>query len=199
MIDTRHVHEAAEELKGQLSTPGAALLHQEAARRGRLRRQAAVVGNAATSWGFTASGNLVLAGANTRIDFERAFPGEPRLLPASFNGIYQLHRFPRRGEGFDVSPDGDVPLIEISGATGTLSSAECELTFGVALPDDPEGPVAFSGIDLSLCAEGTTIRAVADVLVNVDYGLVFPDFGGILYLWEESESSEIAFIDPEYG
>ena len=44
MIDTEDVHEAANELKQQLTTPDVALLHQEAKRRGRLRRQVAVVG-----------------------------------------------------------------------------------------------------------------------------------------------------------
>ena len=44
MIDIENVHDASTELKQHLTTPDVALLHQEAARRGRLRKQVAAVG-----------------------------------------------------------------------------------------------------------------------------------------------------------
>lgn len=44
MIDIENVHDASTELKQHLTTPDVALLHQEAARRGRLRKQVAGVG-----------------------------------------------------------------------------------------------------------------------------------------------------------
>ena len=54
-----------------------------------------------------------------------------------------------------LPPDAVLPLLDISGTSGTLSSDECEITFDVALPSDTEGPIAFTGVDSTQCAEGT--------------------------------------------
>lgn len=147
----------------------------------------------ANAWGLTSSGNLVLAGLTTRVDFELAGEAAP-LDGAEIGPIGDTTlQLIRETEQFAALPsDAELPLLIVSGqgTTATLSSTECEVAYSVNLPANAgEGAIAFGGAAASECPAGSTSRTVAEVLQTVDYVLTLNvGEASLMQLWAGSES-----------
>jgi len=156
-----------------------------------------------TSWGFTSTGNLVFAGSTSRLELAPAGSAElldDAVLRPLGDTTLELIRETEQFAG--LPDDAELPqlLITNAGTTATLRSSDCEVTYTVTLPDDTgEGPAAFDGPDPSTCPEGTTSRAVADVLTKADYGLSLTvEDVSLLQLWIGPRSA-IFFASPGSG
>lgn len=135
---------------------------------------------------------LVLSGPGGRIEMFRHVD-EPRYVP--IDGSRELGDI----EGPPSAPDGeDLPQLDIDGDTATLSSNVCTLSFDISTSNGRQNtPFATSGIDPSLCPDGTAAHPVATQLAQAEFAVATTSCGrSTLSIWD-ADGERVDFITPE--